>query len=138
MSFFSSKKKGFSCRSSDYARLLYGVQPLFPKTNNSWWRIYIIRNRSFGRRTVELALDSKIYLKDNKTGFDIMSSDLFLLEGDYIIVECESSSKSICQFLIFYLYKKISKDNNYVCQDNNYPDLFKFVLSFDCCCFVLN
>lgn len=71
-----------------------------------------------------------------------MSSGLFLLDGDYIIVECESSSKSICKFLIFYLYKKnpskISKDNNYICQDNNYPDLFKFVLSFDCCCFVLN
>lgn len=99
-----------------------------------WWRIYVIRNRSFGRKSVELALDSTNYLKENKTGIEIIPADIFLLTRDHILIECESISESNCKFLIYYTYKNLqyknSDENDYVCRDNDYPDLFKFVALF--------
>jgi len=122
--------KGFSCRSSSYPRLLYGVKALFPKINNSWWHIYAIRNRNFGRKLIQSVLNSTISLKQDKTDIDVVSSEIFLIFGDYIIIECTQVSESNCRFLIYYQYKNIqykySDDNDYTCQNNNYPDLFKF------------
>ncbi len=120
-------EKGFSCRSLNQPRLLYAVKPLFSSTNNSWWRIYVIRNRNFGRKIVQSVINSTIFSKQNQTDMEIISSDIFLIPGDYIIIECTQ----ICQFLIFYTYKNLPyqdlDENEHICQDDNYPDLFKFV-----------
>jgi len=123
--------KGFSCRSLNYPRLLYAVQPLFPKNNKSWWRIYVIRNRSFGRKLVQYVLDSSRILNQTKSHIEIIPTDIFLMPGDYMIVECEEVFDTICQFLIFYIYKNIpsahSIESDHTCKNNDYPDLFKFV-----------
>jgi hypothetical protein len=48
-----------------------------------------------------------------------------------MIVECEEDFDTICQFLIFYIYKNIpsshSIETDHTCKNNDYPDLFKFV-----------
>ncbi len=126
--------KGFSCRSLNYPRLLYAVKLLFPKTHNDLWRIYVIRSRNFGRKLVQLVVNSTMYLKDNQTDFELVSSDAFLIPGDYLIVECTQVFESNCQFLIYYTHKnlpyKFFDEDDQICQTDNHPDLFKFVFFF--------
>jgi hypothetical protein len=75
-----------------------------------------------------------MFSKDNKTDTETILSDIFLMPGDYIIIECTQVSETNCKFLIYYIYKNLQyKDfdnNDHTCQDNNYPDLFKFVCLF--------
>ena len=123
---------GFSCRSLMYARLLYGVKQLFSENDTAWWQIYIIRNRSFGRKLVQSVLDSSINSNaTKKTDFQLVSSEAFLTSGDYITVECEKDSDSDnCHFLIYYMYRLdryLSIQRYDHCQNDDYPDLFKFV-----------
>jgi hypothetical protein len=62
----------------------------------------------------------------------MLSSEIFLTSGDYLIIECDQNSESICNFLIFYKYNNVESasiiENDYTCQNNNYPNLLKFVL----------
>jgi hypothetical protein len=91
----------------------------------------VIRSRNFGRKLVQFVVNSTIYSKENQTDFELVSSDLFLIPGDYLIVECEEVYESTCQFLIYYTYKnlpyKFFDENDHTCQMDNHPDLFKFV-----------
>jgi hypothetical protein len=125
--------KGFSCRLLGAVRLLHTIKPLFFTKNHGWWRVSVIRNRGFGRKLVQPALDSTIFSTQNKTDVEILSSDIFLISGDYVLVECERNHESVCKFLILYAYKNVAypsfTDHVYSCETNDYPDLFKFVSS---------
>lgn len=121
--FFS---KDFSCRSSDSARLLYAIKKLNIYPNNAWWRIYTIRIRHLGRKLVESVFDSKILSNINRTNIEIISSDYFFMDGNYLLIECENKSQPNCHFLIYYIYKSNSIKNDNICQNDDFPDLFKF------------
>jgi hypothetical protein len=116
----------------NYPRLLYGVKSLFPQTTKSFWRIYVIRSRSFGRKLVQFAINSTMYSEDNPMDLKPVSSDTFLIPGDYLMVECTEISDFKCQFLIYYTYKnlpyKFFDENDHTCQADNHPKLFKFVV----------
>jgi hypothetical protein len=117
----------FSCRSSDFPRLIYGVKKLNFNKNDVWWRIHIIRVRQFRRKLVESVLDSESITNINESNIEIVSSDLFLMTGDYLTIECDNKSETNCYFLIYFTYKSrlINNDNN--CQKNDFPNLFEFV-----------
>lgn len=123
---------GFSCRSSTYPRLLYGIQRLFLDRSLGWWQIYLIRNRPFGRKSVQSVMDSSINAHHNQTDFEPVPSEMFLIPGDYLIVECERRFGNNCQFLIYYSYRNIpypSTNTDSRCRTNDYPSLFKFASS---------
>jgi hypothetical protein len=119
--------KDFSCRSSATPRLLFGGKKLTYEKNPSWWRIHIIRIRQFGRKLVQLVLDSENL--SNQSNIEIVSSDFFLMTGDYLLLECKNISQSNCYFLIYYFYKSKSIEKENFCQNNEFPNLFKFVIS---------
>ena len=125
----SHLSKGFSCRSANYPRLLYAFKPLFPKANLELWRIYVIRSRHFGRKLVQPVGDSSTYLRENNADLEMVSSDVFLIPEDYILIECIQVSDSNCKFLIYYTYKNVPyknfHDNDDICENNDYPNLFK-------------
>ncbi|CAF4858011.1 unnamed protein product [Rotaria sp. Silwood1] len=127
------QRKRFSCRISNYPRLLYGIQPLFSKTDNARWSIYIIRYRMFGRKIVQSIVDSSILSNHSETNMKILSADIFLKPGDYLIIECESILEALCKFLIFYKYKNIQLhyfiETDHTCQNNDYPNLFESIPS---------
>jgi hypothetical protein len=52
------------------------------------------------------------------------------MDGDYLLIECDSVSETNCYFLIYYIYKSKSIKNNHICQNNDFPNQFKFVFSF--------
>jgi len=120
----------FSCRSSMYSRVIYGVKQLSSPDETAWWQIYVIRNRSFGRKLVQSVLDSSANENAKKT-VAFVSSEVFLTSGDYIIVECERNSQSNnCHFLIYYLYRidrSKSKEKDHQCSHDDYPELFKLI-----------
>ena len=109
--------------------------------NNSWWRINVIRDQSFGRKVVRTVLDSSILSKTDTNNMEIIPNEIFFKSGNYLMVECEQNSESICNFLIFYQYRNLQYGHiieyDYVCQNNNYPDLFQFVLFMFCVIFIL-
>ena len=55
----------------------------------------------------------------------------FLSSGDHILIRCTHSYENNCHFLIYYTYKnfpyKYVDEDDYICEDDNYPELFKFV-----------
>ncbi|CAF0826635.1 unnamed protein product [Adineta ricciae] len=120
-----------SCRVSDYPRLLYSVKPLFSIIKHDWWHLYVIRNRSFGRKIIQPVLDSTTFFELNNSDVEVLSSDIFLVSGDYILGECDDKHEFTCNFLVFYAYKntlsKSSTEHVHYCQQNNYPDLFKLI-----------
>ncbi len=119
--------KGFSCRSSTVPRLLFGAKKLIYEKNSPWWRMHIIRIRQFGRKLVQSVLDSKKFSNRNQTNIEIISSDLFLMAGDYLLIECGNISESNCYFLIYYMFKLKPNEKENFCQNNEFPNLFKFV-----------
>ncbi|CAF0960715.1 unnamed protein product [Rotaria sordida] len=127
------QQKHFSCRISNYPRLLYDIQPLFPATNQVWLRIYTIRHRIFGQRIVQSVFNSLILSNQNETNIGILSKDIFLKPDDYLIIECELISATYCKFLIFYKYKNIELENfiktDHTCHNNDYPNLFELLPS---------
>jgi hypothetical protein len=123
-----SFSSGFSCRASMYPRLIYGVQALFPTTNTSWWHIYIVRSRRFGRNILQPVVNSPDAITKMPREFELVANEVFLISNDFIMAECDNHSKSNCQFLIYYSYRNIPHPivkSDYHCQNDNYPDLFK-------------
>jgi len=53
------------------------------------------------------------------------------MDGNYLLIECENKSQPNCHFLIYYIYKLNSIKNDNICQNNDFPDLFKFVFFCD-------
>jgi len=49
------------------------------------------------------------------------------MDGNYLLIECENKSQPNCHFLLYYIYKSNSIKNDNICQNNDFPDLFKFV-----------
>ncbi|CAF4203796.1 unnamed protein product [Rotaria socialis] len=127
----SREGKRFSCRISNNPRLLYGIQQLFPKTTNGWWRVYFLRYRILGRNILESVLDSSINSNRNESTVEIVSSYTFLKSGDYLIIECEKNYVTNCEFLIFYKYKKTRFqyfiETDHICENNDYPKLFELL-----------
>ncbi|CAF0932962.1 unnamed protein product [Rotaria sordida] len=121
----------FSCRSSNIPRLLYGIKKLNSNENNTWWRIYVIRVRQFRRKLIQLVCDSRILSNTNQSAIEILSPDIFLMKGDYLLIECENISQANCYFLIYYTYKSKLIKNDNICQKNDFFDLFKLLPSRD-------
>ena len=75
-----------------------------------------------------------MFSSENRTDLELISGDIFLIPGDYIIAECTSVFDSMCQFLVYFTYKnlpyKYVDENAYTCQADNHPDLFKCVSFF--------
>mgnify|MGYP006892780060 CR=1 FL=1 len=124
----------FSCRSSNYPRLLHGIKVLFLQTNQTLWNIYVVRVRHFGRKLIQHVLDNFLVSKTdtNTNNFELVTSGIFLNPGDYILIQClPNIDKNDCRFLIYYTYKNLRYDyfdeDDYTCQNDKYPDLFKFV-----------
>ena len=109
--------KGFSCRSSNFPRLIYGIKRLNFDTNNASWRFHIIRVRQFGLNLVQLVFDSENINNTNQSNIEIVSSDFFLMTGDYLLLECENIFETNCYFLIYYIHKSklIKNDNEWAC-----------------------
>ncbi|CAF4122127.1 unnamed protein product, partial [Rotaria magnacalcarata] len=124
-------RKRFSCRISDNPRLLYGIQQLFPKTTNGWWRVYLVRYRILGRNILESILDSSINSNRNESNVEIVPSYTFLKSGDYLMIECNKDDVANCEFLIFYKYKRTQcqyfSETDHICENNDYPKLFKLL-----------
>lgn len=117
----------FSCRSSTVPRLLYAVKRLITEKDESSWRIHIIRSRQFGRKLVQSVLDSSTSSTRTQSGIDIVAADLFLMAGDYLLVQCDNILQSNCYFLLYFMYKAKSIDYEESCQKNHFPQLFKCV-----------
>lgn len=122
-----SSFEDFSCRSSTIPRLLYGVKKLLSDKDLSSWRIHLIRNRQFGRKLVQSVLTSDAISSRNQTDVDLVDSDLFLMSGDYLIIECDNVIQTHCYFLVYFMYKAQSVDYEEPCDNNEFPQLFKFV-----------
>ena len=93
----------------------------------SSWRIHIIRNRQFGRKLVQSVWDFDGRSTRNQTDVEIVGADLFLLSGDYLLIECDNAIRSNCYFLIYFMYKARLIDSEEPCENNQFPQLFKFV-----------
>lgn len=118
----------FSCRSSNNPRVLYGIKNLSPQKTDAWWRISIIRNRYFGRKLIQTVFDSELLSNTDHSSMGIISSEIFFMDEDYLLIECEDKADKNCYFLIYYTHKsKLFKHDN-ICQKDEYPNLFKFVL----------
>ena len=66
--------------------MLYGVKKLFADEHRPWWRVYVIRNRQFGRRLVEPVIDSANLTKRNKSEIELVDSDVFLMHGPRVTI----------------------------------------------------
>lgn len=86
-----------------------------------------IRVRQFRRKLVESVFNSESISNPNRSNTNILLPDFFLLDGDYLLIECDNNSQTNCYFLIYYTYKS-KLDQNNMCQNNDFPNLFKFVL----------
>ncbi len=95
--------KGFSCGSSSSPQVLYAVKKLNSNKNNIWWHIYIIHTRQFGRKLAQLAFNSRPRSNVTKSNIRLISSEIFLMESDYLLIECENISQTNCYFLIYYI-----------------------------------
>ena len=93
-----------------------------------WWHIHTIRKRQFGRKLIQSICDSRRLSNKNQSNVEIVERDLFFMQGDYLLIECENTSQSNCYFLIYYIYKSKSIKNDRICQRNNFSNLFKFVI----------
>lgn len=93
----------------------------------SSWRIHLIRSRQFGRKLVQTVLDSNVMPTRNQTDVDIVESDLFLVSGDYLLIECDNVIRTHCYFLIYFMYKAKSTEYEEACDNNEFPKLFEFV-----------
>ena len=51
------------------------------------------------------------------------------MKGDYLLIECDKSSQNNCYFIIYYMYKSDSIVNDHICQHNEFPKQFKFVMN---------
>jgi hypothetical protein len=51
------------------------------------------------------------------------------MNGDYLLIECDNNSQNNCYFIIYYMYKSNSFVNDHICQHNEYPKQFKFVMN---------
>jgi hypothetical protein len=87
--------------------------------------VHLIRVRQFGRKLVESVLDSSNIVHVNKSNIETVSPDLFLVEGDYLLIECEDHPQASCYFLMYYTYKFRKSTSDAQCDTNEYPDLFK-------------
>ncbi|CAF0919130.1 unnamed protein product [Adineta steineri] len=126
-----NKQKGthFSCRSSNSPHLIYAIKQLNPSENKFWWRMHLIYVRYFGRKLIQPVFDSKLKSNIAQTNIEMTVPDLFLMKGDYLLIECENTSQSNCYFLIYYIYdSKLTKNDN-MCEDNSFSSLFKLVTS---------
>ncbi|CAF0938833.1 unnamed protein product [Adineta steineri] len=126
-----NKHKGthFSCRSSNSPHLIYAIKQLNPSENKFWWRMHLIYVRYFGRKLIQPVFDSKLKSNIAQTNIEMTVPDLFLMKGDYLLIECENTSQSNCYFLIYYIYdSKLTKNDN-MCDDNSFSSLFKLVSS---------
>ncbi|CAF0891961.1 unnamed protein product [Rotaria sp. Silwood1] len=121
----------FSCRSSNVPRLLYGIKRLNSNENNMWWRMYIIRVRQFRRKLIQLVYDSRTLSNKNQSAIEILSPDIFLMKGDYLLIECENIPQADCYFLIYYTYKSKLIKNDNTCYRNDFNDLFRLLPSRD-------
>ncbi|CAF3676970.1 unnamed protein product [Rotaria socialis] len=117
--------KQFSCRSKDDLRLLYGVKRLNENENNFWWRIYVVRVRWLRPKLIQMVSDSQTLSNTNQSGIGMISSEIFLREDDYLLIECENVSHASCYFLIYYSYKFENNKKDNICQDNGFSHLFK-------------
>ena len=50
------------------------------------------------------------------------------MKGDYLLIECEDVSQPNCYFLMYYIYKSKLIQNDNICQNDSFADLFKFVI----------
>lgn len=119
----------FSCRSSTVPRLLYALKRLITEKDESSWRVHIIRTRQFGRKLVQAVLDSSLSSTTNQLPMDIVPTDLFLMAGDYLLVQCDPILQSNCYFLLYFMYKAESIDYEASCEKNHFPQLFKCVVT---------
>ncbi|CAF3888786.1 unnamed protein product [Rotaria magnacalcarata] len=117
--------KQFSCRSKDDLRLLYGVKRLNANANYFWWRIYVVRIRRLRQKLIQIVSDSRTLSNTNQSGIEMISSEIFLREDDYLLIECENVAHASCYFLIYYSYKYENNKNYNICQDNDFSHLFK-------------
>ena len=69
----------------------------------------------------------------NQNTLQIMKYEFLLKKDDYLLVECENKAQINCNFLIYYDYKSKLRKNDDNCRQNNFPNLFKFVLFYDNC-----
>ena len=111
---------------------MYGLKKFTPDDVQVWWRVHIIRVRQFGRKLVESVLESSAITHVNKSSIETVPSDLFLMQGDYLLIECEDHPQASCRFLIYYTYKPRTSTIDSQCETNEYPDLFKLVLLHYC------
>ena len=101
------------------------MKKLFADEHQPWWRVHVIRNRQFGRRIVEPVLDSANLTKRNKSEIELVGSDVFLMQGDYIMAECEPLPEANCFLLIYYTHRSRLMQNERTCEANDYPKLFR-------------
>ena len=105
----------------DNPRLLYALMK-FPSDDRSiWWRIHVIRVRQFGRKLAELVFESS----NSNGNLELLPTDLFLMRGDYLLIECEDIAQVNCYFLIYFTYKILSITTSQFCDENHYPELFQ-------------
>ena len=89
--------------------------------------MHIIRVRLFGRKLVQLVFDSQMATNATQTSIEMTLPDLFLMKGDYLLIECDNPIEFNCYFLVYYIYKTQPVPKGKTCEDNSYADLFKFV-----------
>jgi hypothetical protein len=88
----------------------------------------MVRVRQFRRILVQSVFESEPILNISQNNIDIVSPDVFLMDGDYLLINCENKSQPNCYFLIYYSYKSKLIKNDNICQNNDFPNLFKFVV----------
>lgn len=96
--------------------------------NKLSWRMHMLRTRMFGRKLVQTVVDSKTTSPSNQTNIEMVMSDVFLMKGSYLLIECENLAQANCYFLIYYAYKTQLMPDDDMCRSNSFANLFRSAL----------